>query len=156
MLQIKRLAGTYERYADEWVDATAALDRSLVECSDLHRFIKSQRFHPQSTGQDIHSLLIMPIQRIPRYQLLMQALLPISGPLRSVATDFLNQSQACAHGVNEKRRESEQIHDLRRLALHFAPNQDMKMVAQWVEYSRLTIFRKLSNWGAASLRRVSW
>jgi hypothetical protein len=88
-----KAVGCYQRYAEMFEEAAKALDTAftrsagaLYTCScrrcffcftrapDFRTYAQVQRSHPLAQGNDLHSLLIKPIQRLPRYKLLLEQL----------------------------------------------------------------------------------
>lgn len=64
----------YKEYISNHENATKILDR-VRNRDQLREILKELEDDPRTSNQDIHSLLITPIQRIPRYKLLLENLL---------------------------------------------------------------------------------
>lgn len=103
---------------------------------DFKRFLKQQRDSPLSEGMDILSLLITPVQRIPRYLLLLRELqkyTPSSHPhSHSIIAAIAKVEKIAAH-INESQRHHEnasillefqhQIHNLPEEIILFQPHR---------------------------------
>ncbi|KDN44357.1 hypothetical protein K437DRAFT_138392 [Tilletiaria anomala UBC 951] len=78
----------------------------------MQKFLKRCRSNPRHTQISIESYLLLPVQRIPRYRLLLEDLLRSTPPslLRNQATvqDALTQISDIAMSVNESKRQAEQ------------------------------------------------
>lgn len=67
----------YQQYVNNYDNAILLLDTLLSDRRYAHftEFAQALRAHPSSNDQDLESLLIMPVQRIPRYKLLIAEVL---------------------------------------------------------------------------------
>jgi hypothetical protein len=78
-------------------------------------FRQSRRFKPGTDQLDLSSLLVMPIQRIPRYVLLLKELLKYT-PESHVDFNSIHQAlsmmEETANMMNEKKREAENLEKL--------------------------------------------
>ena len=72
----------------------------------------------EQAGMDIHSFLIMPVQRIPRYELLLKSLLEATLPSEKSYDSInlaLDRIRRVAMAINEKKRETEALMELLQL-----------------------------------------
>jgi hypothetical protein len=65
----------YALYADNFEAALCVLDNELKRSSKLAAFVHTEAKRPEFGMLRLESLLILPIQRVPRYELLLQSLL---------------------------------------------------------------------------------
>ena len=65
----------YSYYATAQENAASGLARCVANYKDVAALMESFRNHPDCKGQDVQSLLIEPIQRVPRYELLLKSML---------------------------------------------------------------------------------
>ena len=98
----------YSAYISNY-SASLTLVSRLSSQSAFNRFLTAQRQRPQAHGLDLMSYLIQPIQRIPRYEMLLTQLVRFA-PYPSAA-DGLSQALTKVHAiaclVNERKREAE-------------------------------------------------
>ena len=78
----------------------------------IRAFMKRARMHPRHSQLNVESYLLLPVQRIPRYRLLLEDLVRSTSPERlgtpdAIATALQHVSQI-ASSVNESKRQSEQ------------------------------------------------
>ena len=80
--------------------------------------------HPDAKGLDLRSFLIMPVQRMPRYSMLLQELLSCSLGLEAEEEEHLRDALAIVKEVamhsNEQKRSADQVDELRGLSSRFA------------------------------------
>ena len=146
----RKMKGCYTRYVNNFDAASARLgklralrpqDTRYLEANEVSleasRYLEVARSHPDAGGLDVSSFLIMPVQRMPRYRLLLSELLattpdshadaaPLDGALAQV-------SEVCAH-LNAERRALEQLAELRALAARFA--EEDTVARDLVRYDR--------------------
>jgi len=65
----------YTEYVNNHEKATEVLQKSMASSDRFKRFLDSMQTDPRSGGLTLEALLIMPIQRIPRYRLLLEQML---------------------------------------------------------------------------------
>lgn len=65
----------YSYYATAQENAASGLARCVAKYKEVAALMETSRSHPDCKGQDVQSLLIEPIQRVPRYELLLKSLL---------------------------------------------------------------------------------
>jgi hypothetical protein len=81
----------YTDYISGYQKAQRTLMDTIVTNEEFEKLIQQGRSLPDSNGVDLPGLLIMPIQRIPRYVLLLKAILDNT---ESLHADFVNLSNA--------------------------------------------------------------
>ncbi|GAM29292.1 hypothetical protein SAMD00019534_124680 [Acytostelium subglobosum LB1] len=117
-LQILPSLNIYKEYYVNWYRSLHNLDQWLGKCKKLKKFIDDRSM----TTLDLKSLMIMPCQRIPRYTLLIDAVLRYTNPLH---TDFLNLQNALAQmkkmteSINERVRDSEKTQLVTNIRMRF-------------------------------------
>ena len=90
-------------------------------------FLKMAKSHPQHTQINLQSYLILPIQRLPRYKLLLQELIEATS---SDHGDFMYLCQAKEYieaqinHLNEKKREQQDLQDIQEVLTKIAIHSD--------------------------------
>lgn len=82
-------------------------------------FIQTQEQRPECAGQLLDSLLITPIQRLPRYELLLRELVectPEEHPDSAELQAAFDAMRRVNHAINESRRDAESLAETRRVA----------------------------------------
>lgn len=112
-------------------------------------FMKRSREHPRHSQLSIESYLLLPVQRIPRYELLLRDLARSTDPSRledpKALTCALGQISSIAASVNESKRQSEQ--DRKLLAWQ------SRLRTQW-QTPLVLPHRRLIRDGQLQLRRI--
>jgi len=65
----------YSEYINNYNNAIETMSRCLEESEEFRDFLQQGRNDPETRGLDVTSFMILPIQRVPRYQLLLEDLL---------------------------------------------------------------------------------
>lgn len=102
---------TYSCYMSNYPNAMQILS-SLHKNKQLRTYLAEQQ---QRLGMDLNSYLIMPVQRIPRYELLLKELLkhtPQSHAEWPELQEALEKVHAVAQCVNERQRQAERMAQL--------------------------------------------
>ncbi|CAG8526289.1 21197_t:CDS:2 [Dentiscutata erythropus] len=100
----------YSAYLKGFPQAIATMERLNKESKDFKKFIQSCQGRPELGNLPFNSFLSLPIQRIPRYKLLLEALLKHT---ENTHPDYINLEQCVrqisliADDVNEKIRDAE-------------------------------------------------
>ncbi|CAG8483041.1 16848_t:CDS:2 [Dentiscutata heterogama] len=100
----------YSAYLKGFPQAIATMERLNKESKDFKKFIQSCQGKPELGNLPFNSFLSLPIQRIPRYKLLLEALLKHT---ENTHPDYINLEQCVqqisliAEEVNEKIRDAE-------------------------------------------------
>ncbi|CAB4404038.1 unnamed protein product [Rhizophagus irregularis] len=100
----------YAIYFKSFPQAIATMERLSKESKDFKKFLQQCQQNPELGGLPFNSFLSLPIQRIPRYKLLLEALLKYteeSDPDYNNLKKCVNQISAIADEVNEKIRDAE-------------------------------------------------
>ncbi|GAM25553.1 hypothetical protein SAMD00019534_087280 [Acytostelium subglobosum LB1] len=100
---------TYTSYTNNYTNALETLQRVRKNPS-VDALLQTFAQNPACGGLDLSSLLIMPIQRIPRYNLLLSELIKYSDTNTSEyqqLTNALDKMKKLATSINENKRESE-------------------------------------------------
>ena len=124
---IKRAArqfkGCYTRYVTHYDAAEAHLQKLKENDKDKHRYLEVCKTHPDAGGLDVRSFLIQPVQRVPRYRMLLEDLLKHTdadhadeAPLR----ESLSRVCEVAMHINEEKRHLDGIEQMRQLIGRFA------------------------------------
>ncbi|CAG8435084.1 2927_t:CDS:2 [Ambispora gerdemannii] len=109
-LQIAPYLKMYTTYLKSFPQAIATMERLKKESQSFKKFLIHCSDKPALNGLQMNSFLIMPIQRIPRYKLLLEALLKYtheSHPDYASLTKCVQQITVIADDVNEKIRDAE-------------------------------------------------
>eukprot|EP01094_Clydonella_sp_ATCC50884_P025566 TRINITY_DN6768_c0_g1_i1.p1 TRINITY_DN6768_c0_g1~~TRINITY_DN6768_c0_g1_i1.p1 ORF type:complete len:935 (+),score=310.08 TRINITY_DN6768_c0_g1_i1:235-2805(+) len=102
----------YSEYINNYNNAMETMSNCCEENEAFVNFIQSQRLQPECKGLDISSFLILPIQRVPRYQMMLTDLLKRT---EESHPDYANLQQAVsrikdtAEFLNEAKRTSENL-----------------------------------------------
>eukprot|EP01111_Echinosteliopsis_oligospora_P018834 TRINITY_DN8855_c0_g1_i2.p1 TRINITY_DN8855_c0_g1~~TRINITY_DN8855_c0_g1_i2.p1 ORF type:complete len:671 (+),score=196.02 TRINITY_DN8855_c0_g1_i2:55-2013(+) len=101
----------YTQYVKNY-QASLELLIQLKENKQFSQLLKELEAHPDCAGMSIGSYLICPVQRIPRYSLLLADLVKNTWPTHpdyETLCQVLKQIQEIASYVNEKKREAENL-----------------------------------------------
>ena len=105
----------YHSYVSNYDNAFQTLRKLKTNSASFRAFIQTTESKPELNYSDLESLLILPIQRIPQYNLLFNDLQKVTTEAHpdytqtQAAVVLLNQIGTY---VNEKKRESENIHQV--------------------------------------------
>jgi len=104
----------YTAYVNNFDNAVAQIAKLKQTIPKFKQILEKGEKNPKCHLQDLPSLMLNPIQRIPRYSLLLKDLIKRSYPGRDpTAIDFteldlgLQKIQEIAHFINESKRDSE-------------------------------------------------
>lgn len=100
----------YNTYVNNYDAAMAAVGRLRKRGGKVVAFLEEVKARPECKRLDLEALLIMPVQRIPRYVLLLRDLLRATpAKHRDYVTlrDALDRLQATAEQINARKREAE-------------------------------------------------
>ncbi|KAL0246352.1 hypothetical protein GEMRC1_007564 [Eukaryota sp. GEM-RC1] len=144
----------FEKVTEHIADFRRSSSRKLTE------LLLQIECNPSLRGMDISSFLIMPVQRVPRYRLLLEAVLkrtPEEHPDFSGVSEALQSVKTVAGVVNEKLREWEdrlKIIDIER-QLIFSRSQDgLRLIQPHRRLVKEGILKKLTRRGSLQLKRV--
>lgn len=108
----------YTDYVNQYDDANALYERSVNKNKRFASFLEKQYTLPQCVGLDLPAFLIQPVQRIPRYRMLLSDILkrtPEDHVDYKDLTTGLKSIMGVATLVNERRRQvenSKMLHNL--------------------------------------------
>lgn len=122
-----RLASFFKLYTVYCKNYDMAV-QTLVRCKENHQFVqflKEREFSAEAQFLDLGAFLIMPVQRIPRYILLLQSFLkhtPRRHPDYPDINRALSQFQEVAVHVNESMQRADEIKKMVELQSMFGPH----------------------------------
>jgi len=135
----KKFRGCYTRYVNNYDSAEAHLNKLKKSDKEKHRYLEVCKSHPDAGGLDVRSFLIQPVQRVPRYRMLLEDLLAHTdaghadeGPLK----EALEKVREVAMHINEEKRNIEQVEKLRGLMPRFTTKDANAMEKDLVRYDR--------------------
>lgn len=108
-------------------DAVATFERLAVRLPEVQRIASDALLDARSRGQNIQSLLITPVQRIPRYLLLLESLLsrtPEAHPDHALLAGAVKLVRGIASELNESKRNHDDAKLMFAIALHIDPPVD--------------------------------
>eukprot|EP00455_Lapot_gusevi_P042289 TRINITY_DN4993_c0_g1_i3.p1 TRINITY_DN4993_c0_g1~~TRINITY_DN4993_c0_g1_i3.p1 ORF type:complete len:458 (+),score=111.70 TRINITY_DN4993_c0_g1_i3:96-1469(+) len=108
-LKLSDFLKMYTQYVNSYDSCLQTLS-SLKNNSDLQQFLQRQRQHPQALNLDITSFLIAPVQRIPRYALLLREVIRNTDPSHpdyERLQQALAKIETIASHINEGKRDAE-------------------------------------------------
>ncbi len=133
----KKFKGCYTRYVNNYDAAEQHLNKLKASDKEKHRYLEVCKTHPDAHGLDLRSFLIQPVQRVPRYRMLLEDLLnhteeghPDEEPLR----DALEKVKEVAAHINEDKRKAEDVEKLNAMVARFT--SDSGMDRELVRYDR--------------------
>lgn len=111
-LEMTEFLKVYTMYVNNYNTSIATMTQLLGENSKFAAFVEKMRVNPDCAGLDFASFLIQPIQRLPRYVLLLQDLVkhtPRNHPDAAQLGKALKKMKDVADYVNERKREAENL-----------------------------------------------
>lgn len=111
----------YTSYVNNYNQAFKNLTELYRDNPAVREALEKSRSHPHTQGAELQNFLITPIQRIPRYVLLLQDLLrntEKSEKDHDMLVQAVKKVQVVADYVNEKKREAENLHAVYEIANH--------------------------------------
>jgi len=99
----------YSTYANDFRNAVKIVDKQMSRSKEFRTLVNNQENRPE-VQLKLNSLLITPVQRIPRYKLLLEDVIgktPRSHPDKASLDSALEQIEAVAWHINEQLREHE-------------------------------------------------
>ena len=100
----------YSPYVNHFETASSELDRLLLKRKKFKQFCLTAQTDPRHTQMNLQFYLIMPVQRIPRYKLLLEDLLkhtPEMHPDFQALVKALDEIRRRASEINERKRAQE-------------------------------------------------
>ncbi|KAL1510227.1 hypothetical protein AB1Y20_006554 [Prymnesium parvum] len=124
LLGASRFAAAYSQYVNNFDQSSRTL-RTAEEVVEWNFFIKHWRLLTQPGGggqRHVADLLIQPVQRIPRYKLLLEQLLEATPPTHAdhqPTVEALEKISTIAHTVNEAIKRREAVEQVLKLQAEF-------------------------------------
>ncbi|XP_036363182.1 rho guanine nucleotide exchange factor 39-like isoform X1 [Octopus sinensis] len=145
----------YSTYANNHTQALATFQEWLQKSSEFAEFIQNQEARPEVMGLKFNALLITPVQRVPRYKLLLEDLLehtPTSHydyhDLQEAAKEICN----IAFHINEHIRQHENFQKM--LSIQKSLGTTPKILSPGREFIREGALRKVARKGGKSHDRM--
>eukprot|EP00007_Cunea_sp_BSH-02190019_P000655 CAMPEP_0174243510 /NCGR_PEP_ID=MMETSP0417-20130205/31933_1 /TAXON_ID=242541 /ORGANISM="Mayorella sp, Strain BSH-02190019" /LENGTH=1204 /DNA_ID=CAMNT_0015323043 /DNA_START=60 /DNA_END=3670 /DNA_ORIENTATION=- len=113
----------YASYVNKYNSSLAALEQASRSNSKFQQFLNKQSVKKVSKGLDIHAFLILPIQRIPRYVMLLDDMFKFTDrthPDYESLQTALAKMRDIADYVNERKREAENLNQVLRVQSRIA------------------------------------
>ena len=133
----RQLKGCYTRYVTNYDTAEAHLTRLESTDKQKQRYLEVCKTHPEAGGLDLRSFLIQPVQRVPRYRMLLEDLLAHTDadhadevPLREALTRICE----VAMHINEEKRHLDEVERMRLLVNRFVQGKELEK--ELVSYER--------------------
>jgi len=114
-LKLMEFMKVYKLYVQNYSRSLTLLDKLQRKNPKFSKFLEECKNHPESGRLDLASFLIMPIQRIPRYELLLRDLLKRTWENHPDYKDLVEareKIQGVGQMLNEKKREAENMTSL--------------------------------------------
>jgi RhoGEF domain/PH domain len=108
----------YAAYVNKYNSSLAALEEASRANSKFQQFLNKQAVKKVCKGLDIHAFLILPIQRIPRYVMLLDDMFKFTDrqhPDYESLQTALAKMRDIADYVNERKREAENLNQVLRV-----------------------------------------
>eukprot|EP01114_Cavostelium_apophysatum_P017515 TRINITY_DN5223_c0_g1_i2.p1 TRINITY_DN5223_c0_g1~~TRINITY_DN5223_c0_g1_i2.p1 ORF type:complete len:734 (-),score=202.94 TRINITY_DN5223_c0_g1_i2:30-2141(-) len=125
----------YLRMYSHYVCNHGSAIKSITELSEskpkFKAFLDEARKDQRLVGHHLHDIMIMPIQRIPRYRLLLLDLVnctPIDHPDNKLLNESLQAISDLASDLNEKLRDSENQQYMLKLQLQFEDSASVGLI----------------------------
>lgn len=122
LLKIKFIK-LYKHYINGYRDATEAVSRCRLEHKDFRKYLDSVENTPAMLGNKLSDVLITPVQRIPRYVLLLKDMListPSTHPDRRFVEEAHTLVREIADYVNRTKQLADNVAELRTLQQKFS------------------------------------
>jgi len=133
----KQFKGCYTRYVNNFDTAQEHLAKLKESDKEKHRYLDVCKTHPDANGLDVRSFLIQPVQRVPRYRMLLDELLAHTeeshadeAPLR----EALDRVCEVAMHINEEKRVLDNYEQMRMLMHKFSGSASLEK--ELVSYER--------------------
>jgi hypothetical protein len=120
----------YNVYVNNYDEAAKVLDTLLhaKQYKSFQAFHEQKRNDPKSHGHDLQSYLIMPVQRIPRYKLLLSELISNTDendPSISELKNALEKISQVAIAMNQDMKNVQKRDEILKLQSKFVPNMQL-------------------------------
>merc|ERR1711871_1566650 len=114
----------------------------MGERPEFELLVQSFLANERAAGQTMESFLILPVQRVPRYKLLLEELrkhTPGDHPDRVALDVAITKVDDAAHRINECVRRRENNETIRRIQKRFVKFQDVPDLATLVQEGRVFV-----------------
>jgi hypothetical protein len=111
----------YTAYVNNYNESMSTMQDQMINNPAFSEAMQQSREHPSVAGMEMSSYLIMPIQRIPRYVMLLTDLFKNTPETHKDYTplkDALTKMENVAQYVNKKKREAENLLGVTTVARH--------------------------------------
>jgi RhoGEF domain len=118
----------YTQYVQNFNAAATTLQELKMQSPGLCKLLATCSASERAKNMDINSFLIMPVQRIPRYALLLSNLLKYTRedhPDHQALSEAVTKVKDVANYVNEKKKEAENIQKVLNVGLQFQNKLDV-------------------------------
>ena len=147
MLQFIPFMKMYQNYINNHENSSKILEERKEKHSVFRDFLDEQRNNEKARGQALASFLILPIQRVPRYELCLREIIKLTDPDNSDLPNLKNCYEK-VQGVNLSiNKDINDFHDremVKSVEARFAMGQDVSLVAPARKYVREGHLKKVS------------
>jgi len=109
---IPNIRYTYSHYVNNYDQAMKTLTWAQENSEEFSKFLNGQRNHPVHGCLSLPSLLIGPVQRLPKYEMLLRALLkhvPFESPIKNQLLKVVSDMKDVVTFVNENKRTTDNL-----------------------------------------------
>lgn len=118
----------YSTYVNNYDYASQLLNELRENRPALDTFLREQRANPRCLRKELQDFLITPIQRVPRYVLLLQELVKRSDEAQadfSTLSHALQRLRELANRINDRKRVNENTREVQRIHQQLDPPLDL-------------------------------
>lgn len=152
LLELAPFMKLYSLYANNFDNANKLLEEQQVKNPDFARLLKFQESREEMQSLRFSALLVTPIQRVPRYRLLLENLLSKTfeyDPDFSKLKDAFEKISKVATHINECVRQHENFHKMLSIQNSFTGSTAPKILAPGRYFIREGVVTKISERGRA-------
>jgi hypothetical protein len=127
----------YTQYTTKYENAVETFVKCRKSSLPFRRFLQIRRRDPYSHGHTLNSFMILPVQRIPRYRMLLEGLIKYTSrvnpnhPDLNDLTQALKQISDVAENLNTKIHERQNLYKLKILSDHISGIKDLIQPNRW-------------------------
>ena len=147
MLQFIPFLKMYQNYINNHEQTTKLLTDLIKNNNEFSSFLQKQQNHNKAKGQSLHSFLILPIQRVPRYELCLKEIIKLTPKTNK----DLNNLKSCFDricnvnkSINDRINEFHDREKVKSIETRFAIGQNVILVAPARTYIREGYLKKVS------------
>jgi len=147
----------YSLYANNFNTSNKLLEECLKNYPDFHRLVSFQETREEMQCLKLSALLVTPIQRVPRYRLLVETLLaktPADAIDFKKLKDAYNKLNEIAIHINECVRQHENFMTMLGIQNRFSGNQRPQIIAPGRKFLKEGNLTKITTSGHVKLRKV--